>query len=126
MRDRVLTLPEVGNRQLIQTVGDSSILKKLKNNNINGVKIKNLSENEIVEFRFLNKQEKDLLTHKIKVYQLRREKNPVIYSLELTKFFIKKKQESILEKSRAKKVKEDQLLAMKSKEIQKLEFLTQE
>lgn len=107
-------------------MGDSSILKKLKNNNINGVKIKNLSENEIVEFRFLNKQEKDLLTHKIKVYQLRREKNPVIYSLELTKFFIKKKQESILEKSRAKKVKEDQLLAMKSKEIQKLEFLTQE
>lgn len=126
MRDRVLSLSEVGNRQFIQTVGDSSILKKLKNNNINGVKIKNLSENEIVEFRFLNKQEKDLLTHKIKVYQLRREKNPVIYSLELTKFFIKKKQESILEKSRAKKVKEDQLLAMKSKEIQKLEFLTQE
>ena len=72
---------------------------------------------------FLNRQEKDLLTHKIKLYQLRREKNPVIYSLELTKFFIKKKQESILEKTRLKKIKEDQLLALKLKEILKLDFL---
>lgn len=74
---------------------------------------------------FLNKQEKDLLAHKIKLYQLRREKNPVIYSLELTKFFIKKKFESILEKTRVKQIKEEQLLALKSKEIQKLEFLSQ-
>ena len=82
-----------------------------------------MSQNEIGEFMFLNKQEKDLLTHKIKLYQLRREKNPVIYSLELTKFFIKKKQESILEKTRLKKIKEDQLLALKPKEILKLDFL---
>lgn len=90
-------------------------MRKLKNNNINGVQIKNLSQNEIVEFMFLSKQEKELLTHKIKLYQLRREKNPVIYSLELTKFFIKKKFESILEKTRIKQIKEDQLLALKNK-----------
>lgn len=90
-------------------------MRKLKNNNINGVQIKNLSQNEIVEFMFLSKQEKELLTHKIKLYQLRREKNPVIYSLELTKFFIKKKFESILEKTRIKQIKEDQLLALKKK-----------
>ena len=90
-------------------------MRKLKNNNINGVQIKNLSQNEIVEFMFLSKQEKELLTHKIKLYQLRREKNPVIYSLELTKFFIKKKFESILEKTRVKQIKEDQLLALKNK-----------
>ena len=79
------------------------------------MQIKNLSQNEIVEFMFLSKQEKELLTHKIKLYQLRREKNPVIYSLELTKFFIKKKFESILEKTRIKQIKEDQLLALKKK-----------
>ena len=39
----------------MQTVGNSTILKKLKNNNINGVKIKNLSENEIGDLIFLNK-----------------------------------------------------------------------
>lgn len=65
-----------------------------------------------------------MLSHKIKLYQLRREKNPVIYSLELTKFFIKKKNECILEKTRQKKIKEEQLLSMKNSQVQKLDFLT--
>ena len=72
---------------------------------------------------FLTRPEKDVLAHKIKLYQQRRERNPVIYSLELTKFFIKKKRESILEKTRLKQIKEEQLLSMKGKEIHNIDFL---
>lgn len=54
---------------------------------------------------FLNKQEKDQLNNKIKLYQLRRERNPVIYNIELTKFFVKKGKEGILEKAKCKKIK---------------------
>ena len=43
---------------LMKTISNSDILRKLKNNNINGVKIKNLSKEEINEFCFLNKNEK--------------------------------------------------------------------
>lgn len=45
---------------------------------------------------FLNKPEKDQLNHKIKLYQLRRERNPIIYNIKLTKFFISKQKEGIL------------------------------
>ena len=40
---------------LKETVGNSDILRKLKNNNINGVKIKNLSKEDINKFCFLDR-----------------------------------------------------------------------
>lgn len=42
----------------MQAVGDNSILRKLKNNNIHEFRLKNLSQNEIAELMFLTKQEK--------------------------------------------------------------------
>lgn len=101
------------------------ILRKLKNNNINELRLKNLSQNEIHEFMFLSKQEKNELNQKIRLYQLRREKNPIIYSFELTKFFIRRKKEALIEKTKNKKVKEERLLAMKQKEIMNLDFLAE-
>lgn len=53
-------------------MGNSDILRKLKNNNINGVKIKNLSQEEISDFGFLNKNEKEILSHKVRLYHLKR------------------------------------------------------
>lgn len=43
---------------IMQAVGDNSILRKLKNNNIHEFRLKNLSQNEIAELMFLTKQEK--------------------------------------------------------------------
>ena len=89
----------------MKTVGNSDILRKLKNNNINGVKIKNLSKEEINEFCFLNKDEKEILSHKVRLYHLKRERNPILYSIELSKFFIRRKRELILEKMQSMKIK---------------------
>ena len=107
-------------------MGNSDILRKLKNNNINGVKIKNLSKEDISKFCFLDKNEKEILSHKVRLYHLKRERNPVFYSIELSKFFIRKKREGILEKSLGMRIKEEQLLSLKAKEIEECSFLTVE
>lgn len=68
-------------RSLKETVGNSIILRKLKNNNINGVKIKNLSKDEINDFPFLSQKEKEILSQKVRLYHLKRERNPIMYSI---------------------------------------------
>jgi hypothetical protein len=75
---------------------------------------------------FLSKQEKNELKNKIQLYQLRREKNPITYSLSLNKFFIRRKKEGLIEKTKSKKIKEEKLLSMKQKDIVNLGFLTEE
>lgn len=69
---------------------------------------------------FLSNQEKKELNNKIRLYQLRREKNPIIYSFELTRFFVIRKKGSLIEKTKTKKIKEEKLLSMKPKELMKL------
>lgn len=75
---------------------------------------------------FLSKQEKNELKNKIQLYQLRREKNPITYSLSLNKFFIRRKKEGLIEKTKSKKIKEEKHLSMKQKDIVNLGFLTEE
>ena len=57
---------------------------------------------------------------------MRREKNPITYSLSLNKFFIRRKKEGLIEKTKSKKIKEEKLLSMKQKDIVNLGFLTEE
>ena len=105
---------------------ETSILTKLKNKRINEVKIINLKEFEIKKFDFLSSSEKDILARKIMEYSLKRDPSAIHYSNDLTKCFVKKRCEMILQKMREKKVKQQKLLNMFDKEIQELSFLTVE
>ena len=59
-------------------------------------------------------------------YSLKRDPSAIQYSTDLTKCFVKKRCEMILQKMREKKVKQQKLLNMFDKEIQELSFLTLE
>lgn len=50
----------------------------------------------------------------------------MIYSIELARFFISKKKEYLLEKAKSKKIKEEELMNIKAKNISKLDFLSKE
>lgn len=104
---------------------NTKILGKLKEKRINEVKIINLKEDEIRKFKFLTESEKEILSRKVTTYNLSRDPHAINYSPSLTKFFVKKKCEKILEKMRTKKVKETKLLSLFSKEIRDLSFLTE-
>ncbi len=63
--------------------------------------------------------------NKLKTYNLKN-MDAVSYSIELTKYFVGKKKEAILEKMQAKRIKEYKLLKLPVKEINGLSFLEAE
>ena len=85
---------------------ETSILSKLKAKKINEVKIINMKEKDIKSLDFLSSSEKDILGRKINEYNLKRDMNAIKYSPDLTKFFVRKRCERILQKMMNKKVKE--------------------
>ena len=103
---------------------ETSILSKLKNERINEVKIINLKAKDIKNFTFLTSSEKDILARKIGEYSLKRDPSAIKYSPDLTKFFIRKRCESVLHKMKTKKVKESKLLNLLSTEIKDMSFLS--
>ena len=74
----------------------------------------------------MNSNEKDILARKIHEYSLRKDLKTINYSPDLTKFFVRKRYEKVLDKMKTKKVKESKLLNLLSTEIQDMSFLSAE
>ncbi len=64
----------------------------------------NMDQSKIDKLSFLNVEEKSFLSKKLKIYSMK-QMNAVSYSKELTKYFISKKKDDLLEKMQQKRVK---------------------
>ncbi len=64
----------------------------------------NMDQSKIDKLSFLNVEEKSFLSKKLKIYSMK-QMNTVSYSKELTKYFISKKKDDLLEKMQQKRVK---------------------
>lgn len=85
----------------------------------------NMDQNKIDKLSFLTPDQKEHLAKRLKIYNIKT-MDTISYSYELTKYFISKKKEKILEKMQVKRVKEGKLLRLAAKEINDLSFLEAE
>jgi hypothetical protein len=63
-----------------------------------------MDQSKIDKLSFLNVEEKTFLSKKLQIYSMK-QMNTVSYSKELTRYFISKKKDNLLEKMQQKRVK---------------------
>jgi hypothetical protein len=63
-----------------------------------------MDQSKIDKLSFLNVEEKTFLSKKLQIYSMK-QMNTVSYSKELTRYFISKKKDDLLEKMQQKRVK---------------------
>lgn len=74
----------------------------------------NMDQSKIDKLSFLNPDQKKWLAMKLQIYSMK-QSNAVSYSKELTRYFISKKRDDLLEKMQQKRVKEAKLLKLGQK-----------
>ena len=102
-------------------------MDKLKQERVNEVSLVTMKEGKIKGIPFLNNSEKQKLLLKMRQYSLKRDPWAVEYSASLTRFFVRNKADSMLEKLQHRKITEEKLLKLQSRQSTKdFSFLDEE
>lgn len=102
-------------------------MDKLKQERVNEVSLVTMKEGKIKGIPFLNNTEKQKLLVKLRQYSLKRDPWAVEYSSGITRFFVRNNADSMLQKLQQRKISEEKLMKLHSRQSTKdFSFLDEE